>query len=141
MIENILLPDALIKSSSNFSNNIIVSLNQQNLRKPFPSDKLQIITQNFDTTPYNTYSIKIRDIVFNQGNKMCYKLNDLAVATALTNGQILIISTTTHEDKIYLTGFAVLFFSDDGQNLILDYLCTDTRFKNIGRNLILFIKK
>ena len=141
MIENTLLPDSLIKPTSKFSNNVIISLNRQNVRNPFPPDKLQIITQNFNTNPYNTYSQKVRNIVFEQGNKMCYKLNDVAVAGALTNGQILIMSVTDYEGKIYLTGFAVIFFSDDGKNMILDYLCTDTRLKNIGRNLILFIKK
>ena len=141
MIEDTLLPDNFIKPNSKFSNNIIISLNHQNVRKPFPPDKLQIITQNFNTTLYNTYSQKVRNIVFEQQNKMCYKLNDVAVAGALTTGQILIMSVTDYEDKIYLTGFAVLFFSNDGQNMILDYLCTDTRLKNIGHNLILFIKK
>ena len=141
MIEDVLLPDTLIKPTSKFSNNIIISLNRQNVRNPFPPDKLQIITQNFNTNPYNTYSQKIRNIVFEQKNKMCFKLNDIAVAGALTNGQILIMSITNYEDKIYLTGFAVLFFSPDVQNIILDYLCSDTRLKNIGRNLILFIKK
>jgi hypothetical protein len=141
MIEDTLLPDNFIKPNSKFLNNIIISLNRQNVRKPFPPDKLQIITQNFNTTIYNTYSQKVRNIVFEQKNKMCYKLNDVAVAGALTSGQILIMSVTDYEGKVYLTGFAVLFFSNDGQNIILDYLCTDTRLKNIGRNLILFVKK
>ena len=82
---------------------------------------------------------KIREIFNTNIQHLCLKIRPKYMLNVLLSDHLLIVSTTTYNRMRYLTGFMIIIIKQGRARI--DLICTDSRLKYIGHNLMLFFKK
>jgi hypothetical protein len=153
-INSSLLPRDALHDGSEFACDLSVYINPEQPRKKskMPDDirdKMMNSFQNKDeygysensemSQEYHKHAAKIRSIAMHHPVYLCLKINPDFILGAITIGHLLIVATTMYNGTRYLTGFMVITIENDVAQI--DLICSDSRLKYVGQNLILFFKK
>ena len=136
--EDTLLPKNILQT--NLSSNFFLIFNK-NFNAELIISKLDTISNevHFDRN-IDKYTRLLHNIISNNERRICATLNVLSLFSSFTKSDILLLSYTTVDDKNYINGFVLIDILNLKFTFEILYICSDSNYKYIGKNIIIFLK-